>query len=81
MLMAYTEEPPLLERVDRVRRVSLERKKCNLRSNISSQIICEARGLKFAEELLYHCITVSRTITVQCSAENQSNLWACVLVV
>ncbi len=79
--------PSQLERVDSAfRRVSLQRKRCNPRCNISSQIVCKGPGLHFTEKQLhcctpvYHCITVSQRITVQCSIENQSNLWACVQV-
>ena len=52
-------------------RVSMERKPCNLRCSISSQIVCKAHGLLFTEKQLqcctrvYRCITVSQRITAQ----------------
>lgn len=64
------EKPSQLERVDSAfRRLSLERKRCNPRCNISSQIVCKAHGLRFTERQLhrctpvYHlCITASRSV-------------------
>lgn len=60
-------KPSQLERVDSaVRRVSLETKRCNPRCDISSQIVCKARGLRFTERQLRRCapvrITASRSV-------------------